>query len=427
MFSQPFLILAVVVQAGLLLMNWRLARDYMHPAVIQSSLWLVVFFLLNFTQEIFIPVAPVVIVTLLMANACFSFGALVAVKGRKLPHRQWQPEKLMVNRWILDLLLGISLVGLPAYLIHAYTLGTNGPSEEFLFNLRYATVEDIYVFGIYAYLGAINLVGCILFIVYSKELSRWKVAAMLLAGLSYASFSSGRTALFVLIISTLGTLAISRRISPKRALSVFAAVGLTAFTIVGVGTRKVATVEGDYLGNLGSLGESLAGYFLSPTVAMGEFMSDERPLGLGVHVFRFVFAVLERSGVDVRAVPLVQDHVSVPMLTNVYTFMQPYYADFGIPAVLAFSILIGFIHGTVYRGAIQNGGYYLVMYGLLSYPLLMQFFQDQYFNLLSTWLQLGLILTVFWWLTASSRHYAEVAALTRGVAPRRPSRHAHRP
>ena len=61
------------------------------------------------------------------------------------------------------------------------------------------------------------------------------------------------------------------------------------------------------------------------------------------------------------------------------------------PGLLFFFALFGRMHGSLYLRAKLGDPRCVVLYGLSVYPLLMQFFQDQYLSLLTTWVQLGLL------------------------------------
>jgi hypothetical protein len=66
--------------------------------------------------------------------------------------------------------------------------------------------------------------------------------------------------------------------------------------------------------------------------------------------------------------------------------------------VLLAQFLFGWIHGWAYGGARRGSRSLAFVYGVLMYPLTMQFFQDQYFGLLSTWVQaVLLLLAALWW------------------------------
>jgi oligosaccharide repeat unit polymerase len=75
-------------------------------------------------------------------------------------------------------------------------------------------------------------------------------------------------------------------------------------------------------------------------------------------------------------------------LINVYTVFSPYYRDFGVVGVGLFLGVLGALHGWIFRQLKTGMPIIIVANALLFYALIMQFFQDQYFSLMSQWIQL---------------------------------------
>jgi oligosaccharide repeat unit polymerase len=128
-------------------------------------------------------------------------------------------------------------------------------------------------------------------------------------------------------------------------------------------------------------------------------MHSNIPLGYGENMLRFLFVILNKLGFNIRPVLLRQEFVAVPLLTNVYTIYQPYYGDFSIFGALLIQFFLGLWHGFIYLKARLNKPLYIILYALFLYPLFMQFFQDQYFNLLSTWIQCFIVLFLYFFIS----------------------------
>jgi oligosaccharide repeat unit polymerase len=94
---------------------------------------------------------------------------------------------------------------------------------------------------------------------------------------------------------------------------------------------------------------------------------------------------------DVSPIALLRDYESVPNLTNVYTVYEVYFRDFWYFGVLVPPVFL-VVHWELYRRANFIGGIWIFFYSASIYPLVMQFFQDQYFSMLSMWMQIG-----FWY------------------------------
>jgi oligosaccharide repeat unit polymerase len=96
---------------------------------------------------------------------------------------------------------------------------------------------------------------------------------------------------------------------------------------------------------------------------------------------------------NIQPVALIKEFTYVPDLTNVYTVYEVYFRDFSYSGILIPPLfLVG--HYWLYRKALLFGGVWIFYYSASVYPLVMQFFQDQYFSILSLWIQVA-----FWfWL-----------------------------
>jgi oligosaccharide repeat unit polymerase len=92
---------------------------------------------------------------------------------------------------------------------------------------------------------------------------------------------------------------------------------------------------------------------------------------------------------------IIQDWANVPFPTNIYTYLRPYYMDFGWFA-LFFTCLFGFVSGKIYSQKYKNIRVYYMIYPIVLYATLMQIFDDQYLTWLSNWIVLifiGFIMT----------------------------------
>jgi oligosaccharide repeat unit polymerase len=73
-----------------------------------------------------------------------------------------------------------------------------------------------------------------------------------------------------------------------------------------------------------------------------------------------------------------------------------YIRDFGPFYAWILLALFGFIHTSFHRKAINGHSVrYVFYYAFLLYPLLLSFFGDQYFSLISTWIQIGVFIELF--------------------------------
>jgi oligosaccharide repeat unit polymerase len=138
--------------------------------------------------------------------------------------------------------------------------------------------------------------------------------------------------------------------------------------------------------------DALSLYLLGSLAALDHtLLQGSAPLDWGLNSFRSVLAVVDAMGFNVTVIPLVKEYVFVPDATNVYTVYLPYLQDFGPVGVVVFLGFFGWLHARLYRAAKSQDPRLVILYALSVYPLLMQFFQDQYFSLLTTWVVFALL------------------------------------
>ena len=85
---------------------------------------------------------------------------------------------------------------------------------------------------------------------------------------------------------------------------------------------------------------------------------------------------LMRFGIKIDGIQRLQDFVYVPIPTNVYTIMQPFYNDFGRMGVAFFGFLYGSLFGFVYRKFYDGDDMYKCFYTYLVEVIIIQFYNE---------------------------------------------------
>ncbi|MDR6534870.1 O-antigen polymerase [Variovorax soli] len=262
--------------------------------------------------------------------------------------------------------------------------------------LRSAMTEGGGQVGFLAYFSILSyVVTSLTMLAYKRSgASSFRLLFSFFVSLFYVYLSTGRTSLLLLFSLTLIPLVMLEVIRLKGLAMALLLVAAT-FIFVAAMTAKGVSVEVGLFENAASLVQSLRAYTVAPFLAMSELFQTDRKMEWGANMFRFLLSVLHTLGVIDSAPPaLIRDYVFVPDPTNVYTVYDVYFRDFsyvGIfipPAILA-------LHWWLYRRARKTGGRWIFYYAASVYPLVMQFFQDQYFSLLSIWIQIGFWFFVF--------------------------------
>lgn len=189
-----------------------------------------------------------------------------------------------------------------------------------------------------------------------------------------------------------------------RGIAVLATMLTLSFATVALLTRKGLDIQASAGDNVGNLLKMLRVYLLSPTMAMATLADAPATTSSawGAHSFRFFHVLYAKlSGYGHSVPPLIRQYVEVPDRVNVFTVMDPYYRDFGITGVFVFAVVSAAMHFQLYRTMQRRGGPWIFIYSASLFPLVMQFFQDMYVTLLSTWFQV-----FFWYLLLVARRPA---------------------
>lgn len=124
-------------------------------------------------------------------------------------------------------------------------------------------------------------------------------------------------------------------------------------------------------------------------------LSDQHSTEFGFYTFRNIYLWLS-AFYPYHIADMIQDWVFVPFPVNVYTYLRPYYLDFGYLSVV-FPAIFGYFSGRIHAQKYKNIRLYYALYPITLYAILMQLLDDQYLTWLSNWILLivvGLIMTM---------------------------------
>lgn len=402
-----FLMLLVVI-AGT---AYFISRDVRSPAVIQPMVWFLPLLGYQLSGSAFYEISYVTVLYVCIGSALFSFSVIMSSTTYK--HKQ-ACVKLHLNTKgvVANILFLLPILLLPAFIWKAHSLSLYGPGEALLQNIRFSINQEGEGYGLYAYLVTLAFgSAAVHFLIASENGKWWKTIILIAISLVYAFFSTGRTSFFLLCLMLLGIAVIKRIVDVKMALIGFMLAAIIIFFMMGALLNKGASLEADWAENLVLAKDALLIYLVSPLVAFDQSVSWDGMEG-GKNVFRFFVALAKGVGFEVEPVKLVQEFIRVPLPTNVYTFYQPYVRDFGWLGGLLAQIILGLMHGAIYKRALYGQRLWQILYGLSLYPLVMQFFHDQYFSLISQWLQYSILFVFSLTLIDKTRHHTFRASNT---------------
>lgn len=389
------MVIVISILWGLVFFNWVRFRDYVYPALVQSLLWAVIVTLFTIKKHDFLPVSRTTWVILTLGPASFTMGAFIATYGH-VPFRGRNYLRRLPKRLPSYLLVFCTLALLPYLAMKAYAFATQGPFQNGFANLRYAMTTGSGTtggYGILAYLFPLAFfaagIQMLRFAGSTSRNGRFITWLSIATAFVYGVLSSGRGILLTLLLIIFMIPIVLRTVRVIPAALLLATLSFLMFVTLGVLMWKGGNVKATFSENVSSMATTIEVYLLASIPAFDHLVRSGSPYYFGEYSFRTFFAVLRAIGVNVSVKPLVQDFVYVPMPTNIYTVYQPYFLDFGLPALPLAQFIFGFLHGFIYRKATiyRPHPFYVFLLSILMLPLVSQYGGDLYFSLLSMWIQ----------------------------------------
>jgi oligosaccharide repeat unit polymerase len=369
-----------------------------NPFQIYFMIWFLVIFGFYFYNETYIRVSSEFLILIFVAKL-FAFTLFFAVYTMH-EERTESPPLLNISK-DRDRLILLAQIAVTIALPFAYLKATTLSGGDSLFSvlgyikLRLAFTTEGESYGLLSYFPVLSYVVTSLTIFSYRQGSAHfvRLVISILVSFAYIFLSTGRTYVLLLMCLMVIPLVISRAIRLKGVLvSIF--VLLCFFILIAGMTGKGISIDEGLLENIDSLSENLRSYTIAPLLALSKLVASKPRLDWGENTFRFFISLQYALGLsNIQPVALIKEFTYVPDLTNVYTVYEVYFRDFSYSGILIPPLfLVG--HYWLYRKALLFGGVWIFYYSASVYPLVMQFFQDQYFSILSLWIQVA-----FWfWL-----------------------------
>lgn len=348
--------------------------DYFSPWILTTAIWGVVLGLYYILDTGLYPITEQLYYCLILWIPIFCTSAIITYV--LTPATNSKTPKVVggidINISIFNFFFIVTLIITPLYVYRVYQLVTTFGTEDLLNNVRVLAVHGDGQ-GFLNYSSVINQALFIVALWAHPRISMWKVVVLGIACLMNALAimeKGGMLFVFVCIVFVL----FSKGAIKLRSIVVSTAVIVILFYFFNL----ARAVDGSEYQENATLMDFFAQYALSPPVAFCQLMPDITPQ-FGTNTFETVYLFLRRFGADVVVKGKLQEFVDVPISTNVYTILQPFFIDFGYRGIAFFATLYGVVCGYLYRSFrnMSSIGTCLYTYGV--YVLLMQFYQENVF------------------------------------------------
>lgn len=380
-------------------------KYFLMPPIVLTSIWLLVH-ILNFVLGWQVEEIEYLILALppLMFGIGFYFVNKTRVCFRrdidKYQRKQVQyNEDFLINYNLLYIILLIDVILMLLSLQSASAVMANLTNANFWLNVHQSAslVEGNFIVSYstpaaYIFSGFCGLI-------YTRKKSYKNLGIYITAVLIalIRSFMSGnRTAILMVIIVNLFPMLLSMekgdgsnksKVRKKTRRLILFAIIMAAVMFFGIASQK-------YVDQFSSLSirdfiiKNFTGYFNLSSAAFVEWYKRGFVHTNGANTFRFIYAVLERIGIQVPVADINADFIFVEgTVTNVYTIAKTYIEDYGIVYMAFMLFLFGAIHAHFYKKAFSNNLYKRVsgqLYcGVMYIGLLYQINSDQYVTSMS--------------------------------------------
>jgi len=206
------------------------------------------------------------------------------------------------------------------------------------------------------------------------KIPKWQLVAIILCCIINSVAIMEKGSVFLVIFCSMYVL-FERKVIKSRTILFGGIIIVVVFYFINI---MRSGVDSDYSKNE-TLLDFIGMYIMSPPVAYCRVVEEVVPQ-FGANTFETIYLFLNRFGIgNFEVHEKLQEFVSVPVLTNVYTIMQPFYRDFGYLGVAFFAWVYGILSGFLYRFSCNGNVYCICLYTYMVELLVLQFYQENLF------------------------------------------------
>ena len=295
---------------------------------------------------------------------------LLKTSGTRVDRKKFE---IKYSNLVFNIFLAISILCTPLCVKKVMDIIMMFGTEDLMYNMRVLAIKGETGLGILAYCFTINKALLILAFWRYPNIKKWQLALVIILFAMNAFVDMDKGSIFFIAITAIFVLYQRGKIS-IRGIAFF---GIALVLIFFVFTIMRTETGDDGKGSLDDLTilEFIGIYVLTTPVAFS-YMQPNIGAPYGSYTLTTVYLILNRLGGNFPIIEQIQEFVWVPLPTNLYTIMQPFFLDFGYPGIAFFAVLYGVVCGWAYRSYRNGSSIGCVMYTYLLYYLVLQFSQE---------------------------------------------------
>lgn len=358
-------ILAVITAIGLFIALYYVKANLTSPLSLHCIAWFLVSIIGLFAYDEFIEFPAVSYYAFLIWYITIYFiltvGEVVTLRANSQNYFH-DKEFTCARYWVFVVPIAIYTIW------EIYKVGTSGPVSFFL-NLRLAGILEDYSGEKFTVMTAVYPVMIAIFaIVCMSKTSRKNICAIVFWVMLFCIGTMGKFAIVTPIIIFLTVRELTKGLNRKKLILFYSP--MIVVLVLALHFVRMATSDGT------TVSAVLGLYIYSPILALSK-LSDIAGNNTGEYTFRFLYALLSKTGFStVEPAKTILEYVNVPVPTNVYTVMQPFYQDFSLYGVAFGAMLYGIIFAFIYASAKQGNPVSILIYAVLAVSMFTSFLTE---------------------------------------------------
>lgn len=360
--------------------------DFFSPWCLTVFIWTSVI-LLYFMQGELDPIGPNFIYCLTLWLITFLPCSIIMywLSGcKEIKNANYHKQPININLFAFYCLATLSTLMTLLYAKTIWEIVSQFDLEDLLFNIRILAVGNGAQLGLLGYTQGINLALFIVSIWLYPRIPKWVIVVIIIINLILEFAMMEKSGILIMILGILFVL-YERKEIKLRTIGITLLSIIVLFFFFNMSKEKADSDESatfmDFFGM----------YVTSPLVAFEKLrvtISDT----FGTNTLNDFYPQLLRFGIKINVIERLQDFVYVPIPTNVYTIMQPFYNDFGPTGVAFFGFLYGNVFGYVYRKFREGSDLYKCFYTYLVEVILIQFYNENLLQIFHLVMETALII-----------------------------------
>lgn len=373
----------------ILIFNIVIYRSFLNPIILQSILWLIYYIILSINIESFNIVIEDAYYFIIFQLIGFSLGGLIckliysrsSTKNNLIDSQEEKDRDYIFIKYNISLLYPVVVATL---LVATYFILKESSLVSLLDvqDLRETLVEDDgKKYGTYGLIQLLMSVFMLIFISVAGSFSlKYKSLFIFFFIYTYLLGSRGQFIFFLVPLCYL--LIWQKRVNFFRVSGGIIVIVSILFLVT---YSRSNDLDSDFLI------ENLLVYTTASIPALVIQNTDSSEI-FGYHTLRIIYLWLNKFGFVFPIAPTLSQWTKTPLFTNVYSYIKPYYYDFGLLGITIIPTILGFFYNLLYYNARKGSKSSLLMLSLFVYPLVLQVFDELYFRWATNWIYIYLII-----------------------------------